>query len=522
MAAVKTKPETYPTAQQAGISESEMIDYGNIVLGFRVLTKQIKKKHLPLFIVTKQTSLVNNLGHHTNYPKGIWVIIPIVTEDGREFKANVKVAAQNQFNQTHAHLGAFQSEKSAEKYKVRLTQELGRVFKSAPLVSQPQNWTPVKNKLDKNSAQGLENLPFAGIVSMPGLSTEDVSDAQRYFLSQISEINVSYSMDDHTSVKILLTDPGYKMTELNYFVPRRDMLYRGRIMEIADVSVSASDGPPQISVTLCNKAIQQMKRSKMLTNVIQSPQGNNSYAYAASAARKFGLGFNGEPKSGRAKEPFMVNENGTSDESVWDVLNRAAKGDQKVVFEMDGLLVCGSHEWLMWKFGNSSYKGPFGPLKNKKRTSLTRHFVPLLYLGQYAYGETDPDDLKTLGLVPDNWRERGYMYSKPFLLETFPTFETSDNDPLHATGSCSVQMPNGGQLRPGYTAIVGPLPSYFFGGYIIDSVSFKEGSPESASVSFRTPEELINQWIEPNPLPYRKLSGSSPLRDITKRNEGVY
>jgi hypothetical protein len=93
-----------------------------------------------------------------------------------------------------------------------------------------------------------------------------------------------------------------------------------------------------------------------------------------------------------------------------------------------------------------------------------------------------------------------------FELETWPDFSASDNEPLAAQGSCNVLMPNGGMLRPGYTVLVGPYPSYFFGGYLITEVSFNEASPESAQVSFRTPAEPLNQKNKP----IKPRSGTRP------------
>jgi hypothetical protein len=517
----------YPSGNDAGINELEILDYGNINPAFRVLTKKVGTKTVRLFTIIQIASIVDSSGNKTVFTKKTFTIIPTVTADGVAYSGNaaqIVESAKKQFKVTGAHLGIFASEKSAKKYANKLFDNLTKKFNSKPPKAASPQWFSVQNKLQSHIDRNEWNKisPFAGIVSIADLA----DDAQQAtFSSNISDISVTYSMDETTSIKVTLTDPGFRMTELNYFVPRRDMIYRERRMEIADVSISPTEGAPEITLTLCSKAIQQMKRSKMRTNKIKNISGGSSFAYAKNAAEAFGLGFIGDNSSkGRAKDVFTVDANGTSDESVWEVITRAAKAEQKVAFEIDGTLIFGSHEWLMWKFGSSTYRGPFGPVDKttKKNQIIGRHFIPIFYLGNYSKATTT-SDLVTLGLVPSDWQKRKYIYgSNPYLLDNFPSFETSDNDPLAASGSCSVTMPNGGQIRPGYTAIIGPLPSYFFGGYLISSVTFKEGSAASAQVSFRTPEELINQWIEPNPLPYRKLTGASPLRDVTKRNEGVY
>jgi hypothetical protein len=134
----------------------------------------------------------------------------------------------------------------------------------------------------------------------------------------------------------------------------------------------------------------------------------------------------------------------------------------------------------MWKFGNWA-KG-------------TKKFVPLLFVPGFT-GE----DIAQLVIDQDTT-------DAAFELETWHNFSSDDNDPLAATGSCNVLMPNGGALRPGMTAICGPYPDYFYGGYIITEVSYTEGSPSPASVSFRTPEEPKNQ----KGLPIKPRTGSKP------------
>jgi hypothetical protein len=74
-------------------------------------------------------------------------------------------------------------------------------------------------------------------------------------------------------------------------------------------------------------------------------------------------------------------------------------------------------------------------------------------------------------------------------------------------------MPNGGQIRPGHTVVVGPKPDYFFGAYLATSVSFVEGSPESAVVQFRTPLEPLNQKGKP----LKSIAATSPI-SLAQRN----
>ena len=58
-------------------------------------------------------------------------------------------------------------------------------------------------------------------------------------------------------------------------------------------------------------------------------------------------------------------------------------------------------------------------------------------------------------------------------------------------------MPQGAALRPGHTALCGPLPTYFAGGYLITEVSFSEGTPNPVNITFRTPEPPKDQKGKP-------------------------
>jgi hypothetical protein len=245
-----------------------------------------------------------------------------------------------------------------------------------------------------------------------------------------------------------------------------------------------------------------MKRDKRSGSVSAS----SAYEYAGRAAKKFNLGFIGQ-RTAKTKNTFSTKTD-NSEESVWDVLTRTAQENQYVVFEVDGVLVYAQQEWLMWKFGllsSSIYNR-----KTKKRE--TKKYVPLLHIPTMGT-DLDLRELINAGYLAKS-PDADTVIGKAFQLATYPSFETSDNDPLAASGSCEVLMPNGGQLRPGYTALVGPEPNYFFGGYLITSVSFSEGTPESAKVQFRTPEEPKNQQGKP----ITALYGTSPTRNLFASN----
>lgn len=500
----------YPSAKTAGISDTSVISYGTINIDTRVKAYSKKTK---LNTVISSTIITNKIVYMPSYfatateyvlPKPVAILVPTMTEDGQTIsKANaIKV-----YEATGRHLGVFTSVKTAEKYvkKLNVFIQLHGISENFNSPRTGDTWAPV-SLMKEAKEEYIPGAPFSGIVRLA-----DINDdlAQLTFMNNILSINVDWSMDLNSQINIELVDPGYRMTELNYFVPRRDIWYRGMRYEIADVSVGPGDGgSPRVSLAICNKSIQRMKRDKRSGSVSAS----SAYEYAGRAAKKFGLGFVGQ-QTAKTKNTFSTKTD-NSEESVWDVLTRTAGENQYVVFEVDGVLVYAQQEWLLWKFGLLSSK----VYNRKTKKTETKKYVPLLHIPTLGT-ELDLEFLIEqgfLGQSPDADKVTG----KAFQLATYPSFETSDNDPLAASGSCEVLMPNGGQLRPGYTGLIGPEPNYFFGGYLITSVSFSEGSPDSAKVQFRTPEEPKNQQGKP----ITALYGTSPTRNLfasTATNLGV-
>lgn len=364
----------------------------------------------------------------------------------------------------------------------------------------PKAWVPVWKLLENPKNVG----PFAGIVSIADITE---TQAQTYFQENITKISVQYSMDLASQIQITINDPFYSMMNRNYFVPRRLITYRGRDYEIADVACrGGQSGSPEVQITICSRTIQQIKRDKKRGTVV----GNSGYEYARNVALKYNLSFFGQRT---AKTISQFNgSSGNQLESTWDVLNRTASSNQFVCFIVDDILIYAQHEFLMWKFGLVE------ALTSSPQGSTIRKYTPLLYIpgndGDISLAELDAAGIDEAANIKYN----SHILNRfGFRLETFPEFETSDNDALAANGSCRVLMPNGGQLRPGHTVLVGPEPDYFFGGYLVTDVSFDEGSPESAQVTFRTPEELKKQ----NGMPLVNRQGTSPLQRFKQRVTGV-
>lgn len=449
----------YPTASEAGVSEQDVIQYGNINLLTRPIVRLKNGSIKTVFSIGIGETIIDGTI--------VQVLIPTINDDGIELNdANAKKLYQ----QTGRHLGKFISIAASTRYAKALSaKELNRynlTIKNNPLYGSGDAWVPVEQIED----QSKRNL--GGIVQLTDLTT---SESQATFANSLTSVTVSYTMDLNPEITISLIDTDYKMFESNYFVIRRDITYRGRQYEIAEVSTGpGAGGSPNVTIKCRNKAIQRMRRDKTPGSVV----GSSGFEYAQNAARKFGMQFLGQQTS-KTKSTFKA-RTGDGEESVWDVLTRTAGDNQFVVFEVDNTLVYASQDWLLWKFGMW------------EKTSTTsagvetiKKFIPFLYMP----GRT-PQELAGQFLDADTTQTM-------FELETWSDFSASDNEPLAAQGSCNVLMPNGGMLRPGYTVLVGPYPSYFFGGYLITEVSFNEASPESAQVSFRTPAEPLNQKNKP-------------------------
>jgi hypothetical protein len=486
----------YPSARQAGISNTSVISYGTINIDTRVKEYSKKTKSNTainsIIITSKILYMPSPFVNAVEYamPRSIAVVIPTTTEDGQSISRG---NALKLYQATGRHLGAFSSVKAAEKYVKKLNVNI-RIH-GANKVNTPNAWSPVSLMKEQNK-EYIPGAPFAGIVQLADIN-DDI--AQLTFMNNITSINVEWSMDLNSQINIELVDPGYRMTEMNYFVPRRDIWYRGARYEIADVSVGPGDGgSPRVSIAICNKSIQRMKRDKRSGSVSAS----SAYEYAGRAATKFNLGFIGQ-RTAKTKNTFSTKTDNT-EESVWDVLTRTAQENQYVVFEVDGVLVYAQQEWLLWKFGLLASK----VYNRRTKKNETKKYVPLFHIPTMG-SELDLRELIDSGYIAQS-PDSDAVVGKAFQLATYPAFETSDNDPLAATGSCEVLMPNGGQLRPGYTALVGPEPNYFFGGYLITAVSFAEGSPDSVKVQFRTPEEPKNQQGKPITVLY----GTSPTRNL--------
>lgn len=320
------------------------------------------------------------------------------------------------------------------------------------------------------------------VADLPNVQKGSFTDISAH----VTNVSVNYTMDLASELSFDIIDPSMLMSENNYFLVGRDVIYETQtlgqidpyspsvkfVSQLFEISnVGAAQGPGgsvSYSIKCYTKAIQQMKRDKKPDTV----KGSGT-AFIINAARKYGL------KSYCQQTSKSQNVKGSGEkqrESLWDVMKRLADDANFVLFEVDGFLIFGSEEWLMHKWGvdravvNTKVKlGSKRDMLDKKKDGIRKkiqRWIPLQF----------PND----GL--------GYVGTPGvFKLTQYPSINKSDNDPREADGSCTVERVNGTQIRPGMTAYVGNIPN-MSGFYLVDSVSFNEMSPDSVTVSFRTPK----------------------------------
>lgn len=326
--------------------------------------------------------------------------------------------------------------------------------------------------------------------------------------SHVTNVSVNYTMDLASELSFDIIDPKLLMSDNNYFITARDVIYETQtigqiepyssnvrlVMQIFEMSnISVSQGPGgsvTYSIKCYTKAIQQMKRDKKPGLI----KGSGT-AFIRNAAKKYGL----EAYCQQTSKSQSVKSSGEKQkESLWNVMDRLAGDANFVLFEVDGILIFGSEEWLMHKWGTEKKitikdvkRGSKKDLRDKKKDGKlkkTEIWVPL------QFPNDGPGYIGTPGR---------------FTLTQYPSLTKSDNDPREGEGSCIVERINGTQLRPGMTAYVGNIPN-MSGFFLIDSVSFNEMTPDAVTVNFRTPKRDEKKY-KIRDLPIGKIYPSTIL-----------
>ena len=290
-------------------------------------------------------------------------------------------------------------------------------------------------------------------ISIGGLSSGRIGQ----IAEMTTEFSVDYTLDGSSQITFTVVDPDLKMFKGNYFVLRREATYRGIDFEIASVEVGGGPGlAPQVIVQARSAVIQRMKRDKDLRPYSRL----SAFDFAATVAGRYGLKFFGQPVV--SSQGYFRVINGNNDESVWDVLTRAANFLQYSVFEYDGTLFFTSEPYIFGKIGTA-----VDPSR--------------------LYGATSPVTafgISSMKYIPISWPAPtggGGMIS----LE-MPRMRISDNDPKASSGTAILERTNARQVRPGMTVGISGL-HYFDGLYLVSRVNFQEGVPNPVTVEYRTP-----------------------------------
>jgi hypothetical protein len=283
------------------------------------------------------------------------------------------------------------------------------------------------------------------LISIGSVETGQMAD----IAGNVTSMSVSLTMDQASELSFSVVDPDFLFASNNYFQIRRDVFYRELIFEIARVEVSRSQAiHPEYRLVCYNKNVQMMKRDKKP----EAYRGISASDYARTVAKRFNMNVFVEntPK----KQSIVKGRSNNADENVWTVLQRSASEAEFVCFEIDNCLFFCSQKFLLGKWGDPNYQ------------YMGNFFVP------FGWPEND---------------EKAFPGSRAkYVLMDMPTFSRSENDPMDAEGTLSVERTNGVQLRPGMTVNITGIPD-FENGYLITDVSFEEGSPNPVRVSFRTP-----------------------------------
>ena len=291
------------------------------------------------------------------------------------------------------------------------------------------------------------------LITINELTTGQVASIAEY----ITDFSVSYSLDGTTEISFNVHDPDMIFFKNNYFQIRRSMTYRGQPFEIAAVEIGRGAGnSPQLTIQARSVFVQLMKRDKKPGAI----SGASAYDYARIAASRFFLQFYGQ-SSPTVQSSFQASSN-NSDESVWDVLGRAAGSLQYACFESDGILFFASQSFLLGKLGID--------------TDPSNIFT--------ADGSITAFGINTLNYIPVTYPTP--VSEKRFICIDMPRIRRSDNDPLEGEGSVVMDRTNAVNIRPGMT--IGLKGMHTFDGlYLVSSVEFQEGVPDPVNVTFRTP-----------------------------------
>lgn len=309
----------------------------------------------------------------------------------------------------------------------------------------------------------------------------DQANVRAQIAQSITNIDVDYSVDGASQIKVELVDEKLQMWNNGYFaVGNIADFFDGNITEkymIASHEISAGEGEYfKITLALRTEAIQRMKLDKKP----QAFKSTTAYDFAEKVAKKFGLQFLGQKPVGVKTTTIKVKTE-KNKESVYDVLVRSAKDLQYLCFVMYAIpaggtvpvptLFYGSPKWLLGRWGierTEEFTFPKIGGGTEKRPLL---FIPLKY----------PNDDKL-----------------NFFLTQIPELRRSMDSPKESEGSASLwvgdkyeeNIGSAYNIRAGMTVVVYGIKGFEETAYLITSVKYRYGQPEPVAISFATVEKM--------------------------------
>lgn len=426
--------------------------------------------------------------------------LPLLSVDGRTIYTEAQAWAQ--YQKDGLHLGIFEEKTITYKSSTgNPGSKLIAVIAAEKLSELEQrrvqslvnlNKSPY-NSNDYNIARTTDIQDIISVFNITGLRQSESETLAR----RMTSLTVSYSSNASTEISAQYLDTDYSILQNRYFDLRRDVLYRGRMYEVGDVTTApGTGGSPIVNIRCWPKNVQLMKRDKKPELIA----GTNGYEYAQSVARRYSMPFVGQ-KTGKQQALFKARTSSGADSSVWTVLTEAAGQNQYQLFEVDGQLIYGSMQWMLWRFGLSSKQSIKG---------VTQKYIDLVYdpsktnngavdteveTTVYSYNPSGggPSSMvySDTGIVSEKVITK--VESKAFELTTWPEIRRSENDGLEGDGTATLKSPNGRLIRPGHTVFFSGMPEFFRGGYIVSGVSFSEFDSQPVQVNFNTPQKPKDQ-----------------------------
>lgn len=366
---------------------------------------------------------------------------------------------------------------------------------------------------------------------------------------QVTSMSVNLSMDSVSQISLTVSDPGLYYLASNVFQIRSWIVWENMRFEIAVIEASQGSGREEVRLDCRSGPCQELKRDKG-KNLFT---GGNPTTYAATKARERGLKFFGENTP--PKENIAQSSSAESDESVWQVLQNLAGNNQYVLFETDGRLFFTSQQFLLGKFavvGTGTNPGfLYTPIRYFTEQESAVKFTPIpqplgrpvlrfgdgwngdnikwyvTYVqrvlrercsqdvpidGVYGYTTAigianiqafvgipvhgDYIDFETWAWI-DLVGRLEYQNAGAFSMKTLecPNARKSDDDYNAAEVNLQLPWDEGRLLRPGMTIRLEDMPQ-FQTNFLVNDVSWDEGTFESVSVSARTPQEPSDEEMK--------------------------